>query len=690
MSEIRPNRLAQATSPYLLQHARNPVDWYPWGSEALEAARREDKPIFLSVGYSACHWCHVMERESFTDPETARVLNESFVSIKVDREERPDLDELYMQAVQLFTGGHGGWPMSVFLTPAGEPYMAGTYFPPVDRSGMPGFRTVLRFAAAAYRDRRTDVARTAEQVTDALRRLAAVQSGAALPGPEVLDAAWAAWRREYDAENGGFGGAPKFPQPMALGFLLRYHARCSEPQVLAVVEHTLTRMARGGIHDQLGGGFHRYATDAHWLVPHFEKMLVDNVLLARLYIEAWQVTGKPLYRDVASATLAYLTREMTAPEGGFCAAQDADSDGSEGAYFVWTPDQIAAAAASAADAPMLCRYFGVGAAGNFAPGASVLSVPREPEVVAAELGVDAEQLGAVIERGRRDLLAARAARVPPARDDKVIVAWNGLAISAYARAARVFEDDGLLDRAVAAATFILDRAAGRVLFRTAVGDQVQGRGFLDDHAALVGALLDLYEASFEPRWLEAARDWNAATLADFWDPSAGGFYYTGRGHESLLARSRQAYDHAAPSGNALAAGNLARLAALTGEGDLEERARRTLALFAPTLDRAPGATAEMLSALDFCLGPVRQIALSGRGPAAKELLRETFRPFLPRKVVAGWPREGEPAELRLLENRAAPAGRAAAYVCQEFVCDRPVTTPEELRSLLAPRPASPA
>jgi uncharacterized protein YyaL (SSP411 family) len=663
-----PNRLARETSPYLLQHAHNPVDWYPWGPEAFERARREDRPLFLSVGYSACHWCHVMEHESFANPDIAARMNDWFVNIKVDREERPDVDDVYMQAVQLFSGGHGGWPMSVFLTPRLEPYFAGTYFPPADRHGMPGFPTVLRFAAAAYRERKGDVEQTTREVVSALQRMAVVEPDAAPLDRSVLDAAFAALERGFDAQAGGFGGAPKFPPAMALAFLLRRYARTGARAALDMVQRTLVRMARGGIHDQLGGGFHRYATDARWLVPHFEKMLYDNALLARVYIEAYQVTGTPLFRDVGRDTLAWMEREMLLAEGGFASAQDADSEGVEGRFFVWTPAEIAAVV-GAEDARLVCRYFDVTPQGNFEHGASVLSVPRDPDVVASEMGLDQAALDERIAAARVALVTARGRRVAPARDDKIVVAWNALAISAFATAGRGLDDAGLRDRAAHVADFVLRHAEPNGLFRTYAGGRTHGAGFLDDAAGFVAALVDLYEATFEPRWIESALRLNATLLDEFWDDAAGGFYYSGRRHERLLARSRQPFDHATPSGNALAAGNLLRLAALTGETELRARADRTLAVFATHMRQAPAGMAAMLCGLDWALGPSAEVAIVGEGPGVRPLRRAVQAAFTPHAVVAGQPPAGAPAAIALLAGRTART--PAVHVCRDFACQRP-------------------
>jgi len=675
------NRLAHETSPYLLQHAHNPVDWYPWGVEALERARSEDRPMFLSVGYSACHWCHVMERECFENEPIAALMNESFVNVKVDREERPDVDELYMHAVQLFSGGHGGWPMSVFLTPALEPFFGGTYFPPADRHGMPGFPTVLRFAAGAWRDRRADVQHTTGQVLAALRDMAVMTPDPDAPGLDVLEHAVTALQRAFDPVAGGFGGAPKFPPAMSVSLCLRAHARTGAAEPLHVATHTLRRMARGGIHDQLGGGFHRYATDAHWLVPHFEKMLYDNALLCRSYVEGWQVTRDPLYRSVAEGIIEYLLREMRTPEGGFAAAQDADTNGIEGQTFVWTPDEIAAVL-GAGTAGVVCRYYGVEPHGNFEAGTSVLSVPREPADVAVDLGMPLAELEAAITAANARLWQARRGRPAPARDDKVIVAWNGLAIAALALAGRVLPHPAALDAARHAAAFILDRTGSAPLFRTFKAGRTTGPGFLDDHAALCRGLLELYESTCEARWLEAAVALDGVLAAEFEDADAGGFFFTGRRHEELLARSRQPYDNATPSGNALHAGNLLRLHALTGDAAYQDRADRTFRLCAGLLRQAPGAMGEMLCGLDFRLGPRAEVVVSGAGAVREPLWRAVHEPFAPGKVVAGWPSAGPAAALAVLAGREAAPGTALVYVCRDFACQAPVAEPAAVRPAL--------
>jgi uncharacterized protein YyaL (SSP411 family) len=673
------NRLAQATSPYLLQHAHNPVDWYPWGEEAIERARREDKPIFLSIGYSACHWCHVMERESFEDPETARLMNGHFVNIKVDREERPDLDEIYMQAVQLFTGGHGGWPMSVFLTPALVPYYAGTYFPPAARHGMASFRNVLNFVADAYRNRKPEVTETTQQVLAALHQMGEVPTGAAVPGTDVLDAAFRTLGQRFDAEQGGFGGAPKFPHSMDVSFLLRYGRRTGSAEATRMALFTLRKMARGGMYDQVGGGFHRYSTDARWLIPHFEKMLYDNALLARTYLEGYQVTGDAAVRDVVREILAYVAREMTAPDGGFYSAQDADSEGVEGKFFAWTPSEIEAVC-GVEEARVVCNYYHVTPGGNFEHGASVLSVPRDPDVVALDLGMKPEALQEILSRARVALLAARERRVRPGRDDKIVAAWNGLMIRAWAQAYQVLGDAEYLERARAAASFVLAES-GDGLFRTWKDGRRSGAGFLDDYACMIAALLDLYEASFEPRWLDAAREWNDLVLREF-SNADGGFAYTGVRHESLITSARSLLDNATPAGSSVQTANLLRLAMLTADDRLRERAERNLQALAPLLEQYAGAMGEMLGALDLYHGPACEVAVAGQGAATEPLVRAVFAPFFPNKVVAGWPAEGTPADVSLLRDRPLVGGKPAVYVCRHYTCRAPVVTPDETRAAI--------
>jgi len=681
MSAPHTNRLAEATSPYLLQHARNPVDWYPWGAEALGRAQQEDRPIFLSVGYSSCHWCHVMEHESFEDEDTALLMNSLFINIKVDREERPDLDEIYMQAVQLFSGGHGGWPMSVFLTPRLEPYFAGTYFPPAPRHGMPGFKTILKLTSDAYRERRSDVDRTTQQVVAALQQLTVVHGEDEVPGPPILRHAYETLENSFDSTHGGFGGAPKFPHSMDVAFLLRYGRRAESTNATSMALRTLRKIARGGICDQLGGGFHRYATDARWLVPHFEKMLYDNALLARTYLEAFQTSGDVFFRTVTEQTLDWVGREMTSPEGGFYSAQDADSEGVEGKFFAWTADEIDAVC-GAADGRIVREYFGVTASGNFEDGTNVLSVPRDLDVVAVALGVPEPELAAIVERARVRLLEVRNTRIRPGLDDKVLAAWNGLMIRAFAQAYQVLRRAEDLARARAAAECVLRHSSAGV-FRTLRDGRTSGPGFLDDWTCMIAAFLDLYEATFEPRWLEIAEQWNARVIEEFWDAGEGGFFFTGRQHETLLARSRNTLDQATPSGSSVHTGNLLRLGHLLGEDRWLELAVRNMQSVGQALRQHPSAMGEMLCALDFYLGPSCEVAVVGADAGAEALAQAVFTPFFPNKVVAGWPRGAPPPDLALLRDRPLVDGHAAAYVCRNQTCLAPVTSPGQVQQTLA-------
>ena len=627
-----------------------------------------------------------MEHESFADNETAALMNALFVNVKVDREERPDIDDIYMQAVQLFTGGHGGWPMSVFLTPQLEPFFAGTYFPPGPRHGMPGFKTVLQLVADAYRERRGDVARTAQQVVTALQQASRPTAGTETPGVEILRGAFATLERLYDPAHGGFGGAPKFPHSMDLSFLLRYARRSGDANATAMALETLRRMAAGGIHDQLGGGFHRYATDARWLVPHFEKMLYDNALLARAYLEAFQVSGDPFFRVVCTRILDWVSREMTGPDGGFYSALDADSDGAEGKYYVWTPAEIEAACGPET-ARVLCTYFGVSPEGNFEEHRTVLWVPRAAEFVAAELGLTVRLLETSLDTGRRELLALRERRVKPGLDDKVVSAWNGLMIRAFAQAHAVLRVPEYLQRAQAAAELIRQHS-GDGLFRTLRQGRTSGPGFLDDWACMIAACLDLYEACFAPRWLALAEEWSARLDAEF-DDGAGGWRYTGSKHEKLPAAARNTLDTSTPSGSSVHTGNLLRLGLLTGEERWRERAERNLRAQGTELRQASSAMGEMLCALDLYLGPACEVAIAGTGEAAAALVRAVFAPFVPNKVVAGWPEEGPPAPLALLQDRTPVGGSAAVYVCRQHVCQAPVTRADDVRQPLEQAASNP-
>ncbi|MCZ7665511.1 MAG: thioredoxin domain-containing protein [Thermoleophilia bacterium] len=675
-----PNRLAYETSPYLLQHAHNPVDWYPWGEEALARARAENRPIFLSVGYAACHWCHVMERESFEDEDTAALLNQAFVSIKVDREERPDLDAIYMQAVVAMTG-RGGWPMSVWLTPQAVPFFGGTYFPDRPRQRLPSFRQVLEAVAEAWRNHSQEITASAD---DTLARLAPVRIPAA-PAETALDpekAAEAVRRAAttFDWTNGGWGEAPKFPQPMPVESLLRHHVRTGEPTSIRMVHATLRAMALSGLCDQLGGGFHRYATDAVWLVPHFEKMLYDNAQLARVYLHAWQLTGEPLYRRTAVETLDYVAGEMTHPQGGFFSSQDADSEGEEGRYFVWTPAQVEAVLGRDSDLSHLAvAAFGITEQGNF-EGSTVLHLPSDwVEVL--------DGWPAEIREVRTHLLAAREERVKPARDEKVLTAWNGLMLAAFAEAALALDRADYRETAERNADFVLRElrtAEGRLL-RSWKDGSARIAAYLQDYTHLADGLLALYQLSFEDRWFEAARDLLDVVLTHFPAPE-GGFFDTPDDHEALITRPRDLQDNAVPSGNAMAAQVLLRLAALTGQSRYSDAAEGALAGMAGMAAQHPVGFGQWLAVLELVLGPRIEVAVVGEGedPGTRALLqaaREGFRPF----QVTAFRNRGSGSPVPLLAGRKPSSGAPAAWVCTDGRCLAPVTTADALRqALLAP------
>ena len=674
------NRLAGETSPYLLQHAHNPVDWYPWGEEALARAHAEDKPILLSIGYSACHWCHVMEKESFENEETARLMNEHFINIKVDREERPDLDQVYMNAVQMMTG-HGGWPMTVFLTPDLVPFYGGTYFPPTDRHNLPGFPRVLAAVGDAYRQDPEGVAQTAASVLKELRRMSTTNESSVALTVATLDLAYGGIARNYDRRFGGFGAAPKFPAPMTLEFLLRTHLRTSDGAALEMVTETCRRMAEGGIYDQLGGGFHRYSTDARWLVPHFEKMLYDNAQLARLYLHAYQATGEELFRRIAIETLDYVAREMTDAGGGFYSTQDADSEGVEGKFFVWTVAEIVELLGRD-DAALFCAYYGVTEEGNFED-ANILHVARPAEVVARELGVSSEELMRAVERGRRVLFDAREGRIKPGRDDKALAAWNGLMLTAFAEAAAVFARADYRQLAERNADFLLTQLRrADILLHVFKDGQAKQPGFLDDYACVAQGLLALYEATGTLRWLEAALALAEEMIREFWDDEEGGFFYTARSSEQLIVRQKDFFDNATPSGNSVAAELLLRLAVFTEHPDYQRKAVTIFRLMHDNIARFPSAFGCLLGAVDFYFSTPTEIALVGEqeSGAGRALAAEVWRRYLPNKIVAP-ANEADEAAARLvplLRERPALGGQPTAYVCEHYTCRQPVTTPQEL------------
>jgi uncharacterized protein len=685
------NRLATQTSPYLLQHAHDPVDWYFWGEEAFEAARNADKPIHLSVGYASCHWCAVLHGESFENEETAALMNERFVNIKVDREERPDIDNIYMTAVQAMTGG-GGWPMTVFMTPEGVPFYAGTYFPPEDRYGMPSFRKVLEAVADAYATRRDELLKAGQELVERIREATDARLPEGSVTPATLDEAYAVLHGQFDPTYGGFGRAPKFPQPMTLEFLLRYSVRTGRSLGLEMLAKTLRGMAEGGMYDQLGGGFHRYSVDEEWLVPHFEKMLYDNALLARTYVEAFQATGDPFYRRVAEETLDYMLREMRHSDGGFFSTQDADSlptpDAAhkhEGAFFVWTPAELREALGN--DAMVFAALYDVTDRGNF-EGKNILRVKRTPAEVARVTGHPAEKVEEIASRGRRTLFELRERRPKPALDDKVLTAWNGMAIRAFAQAAVALGREDYRDAARAAAAFVLRelrREDGALLRSWKDGRAGATRAFLEDYALLADGLLALYEATFEPTWLLTARALADDMLADFWDDSVQGFYDTAADHEQLVVRPRDTGDNATPSGNSVAADLLLRLAVIFDNQLYRERALAVLGSMQPFMERYPTGFGRYLAAAEFALFPVKEVALVGEpgAPDTRALAEAALRPFLPGRVVLHRAPGVEPeVPSPLLADRTTIGGRATAYVCENYACQLPVTDVEGLRRQL--------
>ncbi len=679
-----PNRLINETSPYLLQHAHNPVDWYPWGEEALQRAKAENKPILLSIGYSACHWCHVMERESFENEDTATLMNANFISIKVDREERPDLDAIYMEAVQMLTGS-GGWPMTVFLTPDCKPFYGGTYFPPVDHPNMPGFPRLLLAMAQAYKEQQGAIAQTTRQLADRMGWSGRVSVGHNPLTVDTLHQAYSSLASGFDYQNGGIGAAPKFPQPMTLEFLLRYHHRGFSDRALEMAHLTLQNMAHGGMYDQVGGGFHRYSTDAHWLVPHFEKMLYDNALLARLYLHAYQATGQALYRRITEETLDYVLREMTDPLGGFYSAQDADSEGVEGKFFVWTPEEFQSALGKDTG-DLIGGYYGMTDAGNF-EGKTILNIPQEPASFAREQGIPLPQLEDMVYQAKQTLLDIREQRVHPLLDDKVLASWNGLMLRSFAEAAVALGRDDYLQAAVNNAEFLLNamKPQGRLL-RTYRNGQAKLLAYLEDYAFVADGLIALYEATFDRRWLTEAVSLADAMIDLFWDEGAGFFYDTGSDHESLVMRPRDIFDNAQPCGGSVASDVLLRLALITGNQDYSAKAAKPLRALSDVMGQAPAGTGHWLAALDFYVSAPKEIAVVGprTSPATQQLLDAIFTRYLPNKVVVGAPGSDASDEaIPLLQDRGMINGKPTAYVCRNYACQLPVTDEQALAAQLA-------
>jgi len=680
-----PNRLIKEKSPYLLQHAHNPVDWHPWGQEALEKAKAEDKPVFLSIGYATCHWCHVMAHESFEDEDVARVLNELYVPIKVDREERPDIDQVYMTACQVLTG-QGGWPLSAFLTPEGKPFYVGTYFPKTSRMGRPGFLDLLAMLAEKWRLERKTVLKAADQLTEALKGPAEIKAQDLKPDLEVLELGYQQLAKAYDPEWGGFGQAPKFPTPHNLSFLLRWHVRDPGSTALEMVEKTLTAMRQGGLFDQVGLGFARYSVDARWLVPHFEKMLYDQALLALAYLEAFQVTQKALYAQVAEEIFTYVLRDMTSPEGAFYSAEDADSEGREGLFYVWTPQEVIEELGRDLG-ELFCRFYDLTPAGNFEHGLSIPHMSVPVEMLARQKGIEVQELENQLDQARRRLFARREGRVRPLKDDKILTAWNGLMIAALARGSQVLGEPRYAQAATRAFDFLdknLKQDNGTLLRRFRQG-QAAYPGYLDDYAYLVWGLLELYETAFEIRFLEAALALNRTMLELFRDDTSGGLFYSGRENESLIARTKEVYDGALPSGNSVAALNLLRLGRMTGETGLETKADELIKAFSGQVGRYPAVHTHFLMALDFLAGPSREIVIAGPvdDPAVQAMIRSVRNKFMPNKIIL-LKQEGQPLEslAPFVESMKPRLGRPTFYLCQGYACRRPITDPAEVEAAL--------
>ena len=669
------NRLINETSPYLLQHAHNPVEWYAWGEEAFERAKTEDKPVLVSIGYSACHWCHVMEHESFEDEETAAVMNEHFINIKVDMEERPDVDQIYMNFVQLTTG-RGGWPMNVFLTPDKRPFFGGTYFPPAPRYGMASWRQILESIAKAYRERRDELETSANEIVNEIRRLSVANPGTSTIGTELLDGAFASFSRTFDPVNGGFGGAPKFPPAMSLEFLLRYHHRTGDGRALEIVRDTCDKMARGGIYDQLGGGFHRYSVDAIWLVPHFEKMLYDNAQLIRVYLHAFQVTGDKFYERIAVDILEYVRREMLDPSGGFYSSQDADSEGVEGKFFVWTPSAVEALLGYD-DARIVNYYFDITENGNF-EGENILNIKYSRKEAADHLNITVDELEHAVSRGIDVMFKEREKRIKPFRDEKVLTAWNGLMLAAFADAASVLGNGEYLEIARQNAGFISDNLQDRGrLLRTWKDGRAKLNGYIEDYANVADGLIELYQASGEVKYIVEARRLADLMITEFWDDENGGFYFTSNDHEELIVRNKDFYDNATPSGNSVAADVLLKLSKFTGEDKYERFAVSVLRLAASQARRHPQGFGRALSAIEFYLSSTKEIVVIG--PARNDLEREVRAAYRPNAIYV---RSGDPSQdevhIPILKDRTILDGKATAYVCEQFVCKRPVNNVADL------------
>lgn len=678
------NRLINETSPYLLQHAQNPVDWYPWGNDAFNRAKNEDKPILLSVGYSACHWCHVMESESFENLAIAEIMNEKFVCIKVDREERPDVDAIYMSAVQAMTG-QGGWPMTVFLTPNGEPFFGGTYFPPQDRGGLPAFPRVLEVMADTYRDKRSEVLETSQKLISHIRGISPKDNDLEILESKIIDTAFSKLQDNFDNKYGGFGLQPKFPQPMIYEFLLKYYIKTGLPEALEMVEVTLNNMASGGIYDHLRGGFHRYSTDTYWLVPHFEKMLYDNALLIRLYLHAYQVTGNNTYRVVVEETLDYVIAEMTDKSGGFFSSQDADTEGEEGKYFVWRPEEIEDLLGKE-QGSLFNKYFNVDIDGNF-EGMSILNVTMSKSDFMFSEGLEKSEFENLISQSKSLLLESRATRTSPGIDDKILTSWNSLMIGAFAEAGSILGRSDYVSIAERGADYILKTLVTEDrLLRTSRNGQAKLQGYLEDYSFLVNSLILLHEATLSQKWLNAAIKFTENMINLFWDKKNKQFYDTGIDHESLIIRPINFQDNAIPSGAAIAADVLLKMAVITGRKEFEQYGKDTLKSSVPMLNQYPLGAGHWLCVLDFYLDKTKEIVVLGKSKSCdtKELVAEVFRHYIPNRVFVGNDVEDETvSNLPILQRKNLVNGKATAFVCEDYVCSLPSSTPESFAKQLS-------
>ncbi len=673
------NNLINETSPYLLQHAHNPVDWYAWGEEAFARAQAEDKPVLVSIGYSACHWCHVMEHESFENEETAALMNAHFINIKVDMEERPDVDRIYMDFVQMTTGS-GGWPLNVFLSPEKLPFFGGTYFPPDNRYNMPSFQRVLTSVADAWATKRDELMQSANEVLGEMRRVGLAEMAGEGLAESQLDTAFQSFVKYFDAANGGFGGAPKFPPAMSLEFLLRYYQRTKNENALPMSTKTAQKMAVGGTYAQLGGGFRSYAVDSIWLVPHFEKMLYDNAQLARIYLHLFQATKDEFYRRIAVETLDFISREMTDEKGGFYSTQDADSEGVEGKFFVWTPEEIEEIL-GADEAAIFNFYYDVSEEGNFEE-KNILNVKNTLSETAEALKITPEHLQEVLEKGREKLFREREKRIKPFRDEKILTAWNGLMLATFAEAAAILDRADYLEIARKNAGFILGNLQkDGYLLRTWKDGKAKLNAYLEDYANFADGLTELFQVSGEIKYLKEAQRLADLLITEFWDEEQGGFFFTASNHEELIVRKKDFHDNATPSGNSVAADVLLKLARLTGEEKYERFAVTVLRLVAPQIRRYPQAFGRSLATLEFYFNPTREIVILGEKGNALE--KEIWKDFLPNKVVVladGATENGE--FIPLLKERTLIDGKPTAYVCENFACQKPVTSAEELREQL--------